>query len=334
MHIGRFCDREICGRCQEEGHLDRHCPLLNQVREVKIHFPFHQSVRAAVSATALREIPRVGANMQYLRELPVTRMNGSRYSSDGNVLMINYSGRERICVALQDSSTIAETLIQIGPDGNAGHKVRFSARFTIQNGQLTEDPDRVASGYQHQQSPSAHTHVLCFAREMLRTTCAITVDGRRFYIDWNEQNVEGRFRAEVNVFTLPRYNARLLARGRELVENRREYFQGAIMPRAEEVAENAQQPAIVEADAINAEIPLEEICDESPDEPADPADIQQIGNELAIQIIEAAENTMVREQNNCVVTGDPAMQGDPASGNEQETDSDDDLTPNYASTNE
>lgn len=243
-HIARFCDSGKCIRCHGTEHIKRDCPLRNQDSEVKIYFPFNHPVRAAVTTAALREIPRAGANMQFLRDLPVTHMNGSRFSSDGNMLTIKYSGREMMCVSLQDSATTAETLIQIGrarEGENDGHRVQISARFTIQREQLIEDPDRVATGYQHQQSPFAHTHVLCFVREMLGITCAIAVDGRRFYMDWNSQVNDVRFHAEVNVTTVPGYNYRLWSRGRTLVANRREYFQGPEENRAIEM--NQQEPA-------------------------------------------------------------------------------------------
>lgn len=273
-HIARFCPRGICEVCNEMGHIERDCPTRFILREIRIFFPYGEMVRAAVTAAPLREVPQVGANLRLLRDMPPLELQGHRFSAERNVLRIEHRGNATICVAIQDAATEAETLVQIraaaDADGNANY-VRVSARYIVQNGRLIEDPDRVATGSQQQQSPRANVHVLTYVPRLMNTMCALEINGRRFYMTWVARNEFGRFNAEVNVTTGPGYNFRLLTRERPLVTDRREYFRGAMQPPAIEDGREIENIQPAEMGAAPIELP--EVENGNQEEPEDNAPI-------------------------------------------------------------
>lgn len=198
----------------------------------------------AVTAAPLREVPRVGANLQMMREMQPITMNGSQFCIEENALRINYDGKNSICIAMQDADSEAETLVQVNKmrDIEGGnHRIRVSARYTIQNGRLIEDPDRVAAGSQQQQSPHANTHVLAYMKNMLEATCVVEANGRRFYLEWDSQTHQGELRAEVFVSTTPGYGYRLRNQNRALITDRQSYFRGHRIQPADNAADNKRE---------------------------------------------------------------------------------------------
>lgn len=91
-HIARFCPDGICEICNAVGHDKRDCPTRFVLRDIRVHFPYDEMVRAGVTVAPLREVPRVGANLQLLRDLFPVTVQGHRFSAQRNFLQIEHHG--------------------------------------------------------------------------------------------------------------------------------------------------------------------------------------------------------------------------------------------------
>lgn len=130
-HIARFCPRQLCLSCNDRGHSARDCP---------------RQFELGVNRQPLREFPGIGASLQLLRNADEAVINGTTFRPDSNALRVQYGSHGTIVIALQDANTDAETLLNVRSiyqDGYNHAKIKIGAKYTIMDGVLSEDTDRL-----------------------------------------------------------------------------------------------------------------------------------------------------------------------------------------------
>lgn len=283
--IARFCPNRACEGCHELGHIERDCPRQFELRQFRLWLPFNSAVRVGVNRNPLREMSGIGPNLQLLRNMKATTVNGSTFSSEFNSLCVEYGGHGTAVIAMQSD---AETLIHIHrvyQDGVYQAHVKVSAKYTVTGGKLIEALDRLATGSRQQQTPQVDTHVLLHVPGMLDSTVAMEINGVRFFLEWGRQRLNGCLRADVYVSSQHTYNFRRSNMRRELVLDGWAYFRGEIReaPRPADIRPNqaVDTPIIAAADEPDGNNAIENIdpVDEEQHEMPDPASANNNENE-------------------------------------------------------
>lgn len=221
-HVARDCRRVACNFCQQLGHLKRDCPEYRRVRTVRVYFEHSLNVRAAITPTSNRSQTELFEFLRTLPEMNRTVKSNHVFSSNGNTLLIEYTGRSEIQVSLQNGLQVNETLIQIGTS-----RVKISSKYSILSHELYEDNDRDGMGSHRQDARIVPVNVLLVAEQMFQSTVCIEVNNSKYYVEWRRMNALNRPWSVV-VQTDYMYRFRRGPPAPRLIENLSEYFLGPI----------------------------------------------------------------------------------------------------------
>lgn len=253
-HISDRCKLAECTKCEGKGHVAENCPTNGSVRSVTLLLPHGTDAMLGASTRCIRD-RHLMPMMPYLSEWRETTVRNTVISADGSQISLSCSATASIAMSIQELNGVNETLLRIQP-----RRIKIAGKYTIENGELTENIAGKASGGTHMNSPDADVHILLLLQSVDGQTIGLNVNGHRFLMNWRSVVEQGHERKLVHVSTMYGYNAFNELRQRPAIPSLKNYFNGL---------DRAANPAPVEP-AVETSSPAESIkIEEQSDEESD-----------------------------------------------------------------
>lgn len=233
-HTRDWCPETVCNRCQGEGHVMQNCYMNRVVKSFSIQLPFD---RPAIYGGG-EGVGRIGALshlLPYLQDAPAFEAAcGVQLIPQGNGLCVKGNEIAEVIIGISsiDDDDNAETIIRVKET-----HVKIAAKYTISNGQLTEDESKPSTGSIRQTLPPARFYVFLRIETFDDTMMRIEVNGSHYLMFWRAERYRGYMRKAVNVMTLHGYQAMLEYNNRPPITSWVEYFFVGKKPKIEPAAE-------------------------------------------------------------------------------------------------
>lgn len=206
----------------------------------------------------------------YLSEWRETSVRNTVISADGSQISLTCSATANVAMSIQELNGVNETLLRIQP-----RRIKIAGKYTIENGELTENIAGKASGGTHMNSPDADVHILLLLQSVDGQTVGLNVNGHRFLMNWRSVVEQGHERKLVHVSTMFGYNAFNELRARPVIPSLTNYFNGP--ERAVPQAEAAPAEPAVEISSPAETVKSEELsADESDSVSEDSSDAESM----------------------------------------------------------
>lgn len=293
-HTIRDCERAVCHHCNKKGHLKRDCRQYRTVEKIRVHFPHHITVCAAVSPAPLRRIPNLGTILRKLPEIEDTVERSNQFWSTANRFNIDYGNRDEILISLLNGVDRAETKIHVSPA-----RIKIASRYSIMNHELYEDGTREASNSLDEDDTPGPIQVVLVAKEVFESTVCLQVNESKYYLEWLPNR-------EIAVQSAHVYSLRKGPPPRRPVTNLAEYFVGP--------SDKRQKPNETDTKPITQEITVK-----SDEEPID--EEENAGPRVEYIITVEAESSTIEENPQTAYTVEPNQAVQPSVASEERNES-------------
>lgn len=221
----------------------RDCPKLREVRLIQLHFPFHETIRAVVTPRSIRDMPHLAQTT--LPDMENIEIDGNRFSSNGNCLTIDYSGRSEMVISMQNGMEPHETQIFVTPQ-----RIKIGAKYSILSTELYEDTERESLGYSNSEASPEKAYVLLVAERLFQSTLCLTVNNTRYYLDWRQLTEPSRWAAVFQTSYLYGFRRHVQAPAIDFFLS---YFRGIVQSEYNAEQGQSEIPIVVDAATTDTE---------------------------------------------------------------------------------